>query len=116
MKSQKLKIDENSFELSLRILGNEFVAIKIGQLILVENLMLAVSFIIFYANIIRGFWSKRNFVKMSVETFFKMEDPSKIYDVNIHVILCLGDVLNGLCNSIPQLLVNLLSYQSLWAL
>ena len=27
----KLKIDENSFELSLRILGNEFVAIKIGS-------------------------------------------------------------------------------------
>ena len=27
----KVKIDENSFELSLRILGNEFVAIKIGS-------------------------------------------------------------------------------------
>ena len=27
----KLKMDENSFELSLRILGNEFVAIKIGS-------------------------------------------------------------------------------------
>ena len=27
----KLKIDENSFELSLRILSNEFVAIKIGS-------------------------------------------------------------------------------------
>jgi len=27
----KLKLDENSFELSLRILGNEFVAIKIGS-------------------------------------------------------------------------------------
>ena len=26
-----LKIDENSFELSLRILSNEFVAIKIGS-------------------------------------------------------------------------------------
>ena len=26
-----VKIDENSFELSLRILGNEFVAIKIGS-------------------------------------------------------------------------------------
>ncbi|BAQ91778.1 hypothetical protein [uncultured Mediterranean phage uvMED] len=30
-KPLKLKIDENSFELSLRILGNEFVAIKIGS-------------------------------------------------------------------------------------
>ena len=30
-KPVKLKIDENSFELSLRILGNEFVAIKIGS-------------------------------------------------------------------------------------
>lgn len=27
----KVKLDENSFELSLRILGNEFVAIKIGS-------------------------------------------------------------------------------------
>ena len=27
----KMKIDENSFELSLRILSNEFVAIKIGS-------------------------------------------------------------------------------------
>jgi len=27
----KVKIDENSFELSLRILSNEFVAIKIGS-------------------------------------------------------------------------------------
>ncbi len=31
LKPVKLKIDENSFELSLRILGNEFVAIKIGS-------------------------------------------------------------------------------------
>ena len=30
-KPLKLKIDENSFELALRILGNEFVAIKIGS-------------------------------------------------------------------------------------
>ena len=30
-KPLKLKLDENSFELSLRILGNEFVAIKIGS-------------------------------------------------------------------------------------
>ena len=30
-KPVNLKIDENSFELSLRILGNEFVAIKIGS-------------------------------------------------------------------------------------
>ena len=30
-KPLKLKIDENSFELSLIILGNEFVAIKIGS-------------------------------------------------------------------------------------
>jgi len=30
-KPLKFKIDENSFELSLRILGNEFVAIKIGS-------------------------------------------------------------------------------------
>ena len=30
-KPVKLKIDENSFELSLRILSNEFVAIKIGS-------------------------------------------------------------------------------------
>ena len=30
-KPLKLKIDENSFEVSLRILGNEFVAIKIGS-------------------------------------------------------------------------------------
>ena len=30
-KPLKLKIDENSFDLSLRILGNEFVAIKIGS-------------------------------------------------------------------------------------
>ena len=30
-KPLKLKIDENSFELSLRILGIEFVAIKIGS-------------------------------------------------------------------------------------
>jgi len=30
-KPLKLKIDENSFELSLRILGNEFIAIKIGS-------------------------------------------------------------------------------------
>jgi len=30
-KPLKLKIDENSFELSLRILGNELVAIKIGS-------------------------------------------------------------------------------------
>ena len=30
-KPLKLKIDENSFELSLRILSNEFVAIKIGS-------------------------------------------------------------------------------------
>jgi len=30
-KPVKMKIDENSFELSLRILSNEFVAIKIGS-------------------------------------------------------------------------------------
>jgi len=30
-KPLKVKLDENSFELSLRILGNEFVAIKIGS-------------------------------------------------------------------------------------
>ena len=30
-KSYDLKIGENSFELILRILGNEFVAIKIGS-------------------------------------------------------------------------------------
>ena len=30
-KPVKLTIDENSFELSLRILSNEFVAIKIGS-------------------------------------------------------------------------------------
>ena len=30
-KPVNLKIDENSFELSLRILSNEFVAIKIGS-------------------------------------------------------------------------------------
>ena len=30
-KPLKLKIDENSFELSLRILGNEFVAIRLGS-------------------------------------------------------------------------------------
>ena len=30
-KPLKLKIDENSFELALRILGNEFVAIKVGS-------------------------------------------------------------------------------------
>jgi hypothetical protein len=30
-KPLKVTIDENSFELSLRILGNEFVAIKIGS-------------------------------------------------------------------------------------
>ena len=30
-KPVKVKIDENSFELSLRILSNEFVAIKIGS-------------------------------------------------------------------------------------
>ena len=30
-KPLNIKIDENSFELSLRILSNEFVAIKIGS-------------------------------------------------------------------------------------
>ena len=30
-KPVSLKVDENSFELSLRILGNEFIAIKIGS-------------------------------------------------------------------------------------
>ena len=30
-KPVSMKIDENSFELSLRILSNEFVAIKIGS-------------------------------------------------------------------------------------
>ena len=30
-KAWNMKIDENSFELSLRILSNEFVAIKIGS-------------------------------------------------------------------------------------
>ena len=30
-KPVNMKIDENSFELSLRILSNEFVAIKIGS-------------------------------------------------------------------------------------
>jgi len=30
-KAINMKIDENSFELSLRILSNEFVAIKIGS-------------------------------------------------------------------------------------
>ena len=30
-KSLDLKLGQNSFELSLRILGNEFVAIKIGS-------------------------------------------------------------------------------------
>ena len=71
-KPLKLKIDENSFELSLRILGNEFVAIKIGSTNFSGKLILWwCSFIIFYVNIIRGFWVKRNFIKMSVDTFFK---------------------------------------------
>jgi len=43
-KPWNMKIDENSFELSLRILSNEFVAIKIGSTNLIAGGILLLFF------------------------------------------------------------------------
>ena len=52
-----VKIDENSFELSLRILSNEFVAIKIGSTNFSGKLIAGgILLLFFYPYFIRGFW------------------------------------------------------------
>ena len=53
-----LKIDENSFELSLRILSNEFVAIKIGSTNFSGKLIAGGILLLFLPYFIRGFWIK----------------------------------------------------------
>ena len=53
----KVKIDENSFELSLRILSNEFVAIKIGSTNFSGKLIAGGILLLFFTlNFVRGFW------------------------------------------------------------
>ena len=51
-KPVKLKIDENSFELSLRILSNEFVAIKIGSTNFSGKLIAGGILLLFFALIL----------------------------------------------------------------
>ena len=51
-----MKIDENSFELSLRILSNEFVAIKIGSTNFSGKLIAGGILLLFYSYFIGGFW------------------------------------------------------------
>ena len=49
-----LDLKNNSFELSLRILGNEFVAIKIGSTNFSGKLI--ATNVIFYIYVIRSIW------------------------------------------------------------
>ena len=65
-----IKIDENSFELSLRILSNEFVAIKIGSTNFSGKLIAGGILLLFFTLILlEGFglnellmqWNKKNY-------------------------------------------------------
>ena len=60
-KPVEAKVGENSFELVLRILGNEFVAIKIGSTNFSGKLIAGgVLAFVFYIYVDGSFWSIQN--------------------------------------------------------
>ena len=79
-KPWNMKIDENSFELSLRILSNEFVAIKIGSTNFSGKLIAGGILLLFFTLILLEGFGLNELNTMSVETFLKWKILAKTND------------------------------------